>query len=438
MKKKILIISAEVWRPESDGGNVLTNLFSNLRDEFEFAQIYCNSQLPNNDLCCNYFQFSDSNLLSSVFSCKPYGHAFSMSTSEQKGRKTIENYTSTGKIYWLKRNMGRLSRLIRDVLWRLSKWKTEELRNFVTEFNPDIVFAPMYDSPHMARLDKYVAEITGKKLISYVSDDHLTFKQFSLSPFYWIHRLISRNEILSLADYYKLIYTMTDEQKDSYEKILHVPMKILRKGYDFNNKPEPKNVTDPIKIIYGGNIVYGRYKTLHKLKEIIAEFNTQYGHTYELYIYTQTVITKKYRQLLHDNENSFLMGKISLSELENEYKSAGIALHVESFDLSKRLDTRMSFSTKIVDLMHSNCCIMAICWDKSSPYKYLNKEDAAICVNSIENVNWQLKRIKDNPQILSDYAQKAWECGRRNHDIYKINDMILEDFNSFIEKASSN
>ena len=37
MKKKILIISAEVWRPESDGGNVLTNLFSNLKDEFEFA-----------------------------------------------------------------------------------------------------------------------------------------------------------------------------------------------------------------------------------------------------------------------------------------------------------------------------------------------------------------------------------------------------------------
>lgn len=434
MKKRILIISAEVWRPESDGGNVLTNLFENLKEDFEFAQIYCNSQIPNNNLCNRYFQFPESELISSVLRRQPYGRAFLLSEIETGHHDSIANYTSTGVFYWLKRNMGSFSRLCRDMLWRIVNWKTDELRKFIEDFNPDIIFAPMYDSPHLARLDKYVADVTGGKIISYVSDDHLTFKQFSLSPLFWFYRLILRNEILSLSECYKLIYTMTDEQKECYERILNVPMKILRKGYNFNNTVPLKKITKPIKIVYGGNIFYGRYKTLHKLKKIITDFNTQNGHTYELYIYTQTVITKKYRQLLHDNENTFLMGKISISELEKEYESAGIALHVESFDLSMRLDTRMSFSTKLVDLMHSNCCIMAICWEHSSPFIYLKKENAAICVNNLNDVYSQLKMIKDNPQVLIEYAKKAWDCGRRNHDIYRINEMIKHDFNELIEK----
>lgn len=90
----------------------------------------------------------------------------------------------------------------------------------------------------------------------------------------------------------------------------------------------------------------------------------------------------------------------------------------------------MSFSTKIVDLLHSNCCVMAICWEKSSPYLYLTREKAAICVKDINDVYGVLSQIKKSPELISDYAKQAWECGRRNHDIRAINEMLRQDLNS--------
>ena len=73
---------------------------------------------------------------------------------------------------------------IRNTLWAISKWKSDRLKKFVLDFNPDIIFAPIYYDPFMARIAKYVSNLCNKKIISYTGDDYLTFKQFSLSPLY--------------------------------------------------------------------------------------------------------------------------------------------------------------------------------------------------------------------------------------------------------------
>ena len=62
---KILIISKEAWRDEQNGGNVLSNMFSQLPNA-EFAQIYCNEQEPNNAICCNYYQMSDRMMVNNI------------------------------------------------------------------------------------------------------------------------------------------------------------------------------------------------------------------------------------------------------------------------------------------------------------------------------------------------------------------------------------
>ena len=63
---KVLIISAETWRDDKNGGNVLSNIFNNTN--FEFAQIYCNPGNPSNKLCKNYFQLTDTMIINSFFS----------------------------------------------------------------------------------------------------------------------------------------------------------------------------------------------------------------------------------------------------------------------------------------------------------------------------------------------------------------------------------
>jgi hypothetical protein len=132
-------------------------------------------------------------------------------------------------------------------------------------------------------------------------------------------------------------------------------------------------------------------------------------------IYTQEKPTKAQLKALSPNDYLRINGSVKSDELVQIYKKADIALHVVSFDTKYRYATRVSFSTKIVDLMASSCAIMAICWEKHAGYQYLKKHDAAFCVSEYTGIKPELKRICENPELIKDYSQKAWDCGMQNH-----------------------
>lgn len=429
-KRKILILSSEVWREESNGGNVLSNLFGPLTDEYDFAQIYCSPQLPNNKICSKYFHLSEEDMIGSCIKKKCFGHELlEEDLLESQVNKDVKESTLFSLI---KNSHFAINYTFQDFLWRNSKWKTPELKKFILDFNPDIIFAPMYYGLHIHRLDRYVFELTGKKVVSYVSDDHLTLKQFSLSPIFWFNRLLLRKNVISTAKYYSLLYTMTQEQLDEYQPMLKVPMKILKKAANFENTPYiPEKSNNPLKVVYGGNLTCNRYKTLNKIVKALREINEK-SVIAQLYIYTQTPITYKLKNLLHDGKNSFLMGKVSMNVLNKKYSEADVTLHVESFELKQRLLTKLSFSTKIIDLLHSARCIVAICWDKSSPYIYLESQDAAICISNPADIKTKLLQLIDHPDIMKEYAQKAWRCGKRNHNAKEVFIDLKKDFDKLI------
>lgn len=408
-KHRILIISAEAWRDEDNGGNVLSNLFSPLLDEFEFAQIYCSPALPRNNVCKKYFHLSEVDMLHSVWKWKKFGSVIDYATDS-----TPINDSSINELNQYKRHKWEVLYTIRDFLWRISRWKTAALKQFILDFNPDIIFAPMYGAVYMHRIDCYVAKLTGKQLISYVSDDHLTFRQHSWSPIFWLNRLRLHHQVIKTAQYYSLLYTMTKEQKDEYEPVLKVPMKILKKAKDFQQPTFQTQVHSPIRLIYGGNLSGNRSRTLSKIKEALSKIN-QNTIIAQLVIYTQTPITPKIRKMLDDNRNSFLYGKISSKELAHQYQESDILLHVESFERRPRLQTRLSFSTKIIDLIAACRCVVAICWSESSPYKYLSQNNIGFCIENEEEIESKLSYLFSHPQILNEYAHRAWDFGCKYH-----------------------
>lgn len=430
MKKRILIISGEAWRDESNGGNVLSNLFETFTDDYEFAQIFTNPAMPSNTICKKYFHISEGEVIKSFLNKANFGYELDYLSIKNDEIIYKKNEKSSTLSYLKKLNFP-VFHTIQDVIWRLSSWKTPALEKFILDYNPDIIFAPMYYSLFIHRIDRYVFKLTGKKNISYVSDDHLTFRHFSFSPFFWINRILLRKNVISTSKFYSLLYTMTDEQKNEYENVLKVPMKVLKKSGNFNELPIFKSeVSDPILITYGGNLIYNRYKTLAILASNIKEINKD-GIKFKLNIYTQTPITKKLKSLLDDGANTNLKGKVSMQELNLQYQNSDIVLHVESFDLKQKLNTRISFSTKIIDLMYSARCILAICWSESSPYKYLEKEDAAICISDLSGIKEVLLDLYNNKQKISQYSKKAWDCGVRNHNAKDVIKGLKEDFKMF-------
>lgn len=428
---RVLILSAEVWRDDRNGGNVLSNIFEGL--DAEFAQVYCNPGEPNNFLCKRYYQMTDAMVVRNILKRKKMGKILTYDDFPAQKKEDEIAEKENKKIYNFFRKFSfEIFHIAKEIAWSWSKWKNDDLEKFILDFQPDIVFAPCYASHFMLHLTRYVADLVKKPVISYVSDDNYTLNQFRLSPFYWLNRFILRKHMRKTYPYYSLVYTMTDEQKEIYEKALKCKMSILKKSGDFQLENVRQEITFPIRIIYAGGVYCGRDNTLVQLVKAIREINAG-GKKVVLDIYTGNTISKCKQKILNDGENSIVHGLISKKELIEQYKQADIALHVESFKLKYKKLTKLSFSTKIMDCLESGAATLAIADEKQAGLAYLKRNHIAFTVTNLKELKSWLKRLVENPQIICEYSQKAYDFCVKEHSKEKVKQQIEQDFKSYVE-----
>lgn len=415
---KILIISMETWRSDTNGGNVLANIFENF--EAEFAQVYCSSDIPDNNICFKYFQMTDGMAIQNIFHKKKMGHSFNLNDIEKEKKENADEHISAIK----KKGSFEIFRVAREIVWSLSDYRNQDLEKFVLDFDPDIIFAPCYGATYMLSLTRYIAELTKKPVISYISDDLYSLRQLRFSPIFWLNRFVIRKCVRKTWEYYNLIYTMTSTQMQLMSK-LGKPMKILCKSGDFNKELKGKSVAYPIRFIYAGGIYLNRWKTLQILTDVIRSIGE---NKFILDIYTGNTLPKGAEKKLNDGIVSRVHASIPYDQLMKEYEKSDIALHVESFDIKNRLNVRMSFSTKIIDCLDSGCAVMAICDKKQGGYVYLKEKDAAICADSRKMIERVLKQVLNNPETIQIYREKALKCGKENHLKQIISTNLKRDF----------
>ncbi len=415
---KILIVSYEAWRDTNNGGNVLSNMFEAFPDA-DLAQIYCSGELPQNSICQTYFQLSDSMLLTRNKGCRLETKDYSISAADRDG--VIEN-TIKSKIPECLKNAALLAR---ELLWTVVNWKSEGLEAFVKEFHPDIIFAPCYSFFHVSKLALHVKKIAGCPMISYISDDNYSLKRLTLSPSFWINRLITRKWIRRHFAECSLVYTMTEMQKKEYEALFHRPMKVLCKSAAFTE--EEREVGDPIRLIYAGGLYLNRWKILTRLAKVLASVNEPQVKA-QLHVYSGSKLSARNARGLHDGQNVFLHDPIPFEQLKEQYRASDIAVHVESFDLKNRLITRLSFSTKIIDCMNSGCAVLAIGPSSQAGISYLKENDGAVCVTDINDLASTIDRLVNQKASIREYAEKAKRLGRKNHIKEIVEKQIRQDF----------
>lgn len=224
------------------------------------------------------------------------------------------------------------------------------------------------------------------------------------------------------------------EQAQDYTREYGIPASTLYKCGDFSAKFEEKPVGSPIRLVYAGRLYCNRWKTLVEIGKALREINKN-GERMVLDIYTQEAMTSEQRKALCPENYVYMKGSVSPAQLKDVYRNADIALHVESMDRKNRLATRVSFSTKIIDLMASSCAILAVCWKRHCGYQYLHDNDAAFCVDDYDKLLPMLQGIVDKPSLVTEYAYKAYECGRKNHTREKIQKQIRDKFEEVIAYA---
>lgn len=427
---RLLIISRDAWNTTNNTGNTLSNFFSQW-DKEKIANIFCRAEMPKNDICEKYYQITELDLLKNIFKKTKVGRSYNgkqlhINPTIIKQEKQIYNFF---KIFRFT-----IFLFAREVLWKISKWRNDNLKLFLTEFSPDIIYMHVYDSFYMHDILKYAKDVTNAKVVLFFSDDVCSLKQFSLSPFFWLQQILFIRKVKLSLQITSKIYGASEMLCNEYSSLLNRNFIPLYKYGNFQKIKLKKEHSIPLILTYTGNLYYNRWKILSKIATELRKINEN-GIKAQLYIYTNSIISKRIYKAINIKGSSYLLGGISYKKVMEVLLKSDISVHAEAFNLKSRLATRLSFSTKIIDYFESNSCIFAIGYKKSASIDYLLKNDIAIVATKIKEIKIKLEKIINNPGIIKEYREKAWEWGKKNHSASKTQKNL---YNDLTELAKNN
>lgn len=413
---KVLVVGINPWI-DNTGINTLINFFDGW-DKESIAHIYTRAKLPNTHMCDKFFRISEPKVMKSVIKRNiKTGEEVFNSNSEEK-ETAQEN-----QIYNKKHSL--LMSLAREIVWVLGKWKTKELDKFLDEYDADVLFFPVYSNVYMNRLQNYIRKRTKKPVVLYVSDDNYSYKSIAKTPLSYFSRFWLRSQEKKLFKNASKIMVIAPKQKEEYDRLFNTDSVILTKGIDFSNIPyEEKPLNKPIKMVYTGKLIIGRWLSLAKIAENLGDINKD-GTKVELDIYTTDTLTDEQEKALNRNGCS-VRGALTLDEVQKVQKEADILVFVESLEEKFKYTARLSFSTKITDYLKSGKCIFAVGDKDIAPIDYFNRYDSAITATSYEQIGEQLKKIVDSTDIITQYSKKAYECGKENHNAELMHDRLVD------------
>lgn len=423
----ILVVMDTLWRNDNGVGNSYSNIFFGMNG-VRIRNISCQEGISKNEVSEKCFQISEKRLIKNLLDKEtPSGIV-------EQYREEKENRENGGIFKWIKRSRWQVFFWLRNLIWKVGRWQSNELREFIDDFEPDLIFAQLQDKMYLNNLTLYIKEYTKKPLVVYAWDDVYSLKQFSCSPLFWIDRFLQRKSIRNLVSKSDILYTIAKEQKEEYEKSLNVRTELLYKGKEFLEPCSVNcDVKEPIEFVYTGNLYSGRIKTLQRFCKELAQINKDCVKAH-ISVYSSTPLTKKETDSINISGTSDFYGSVSEEEVQEVQKKSDVLLHIEPFTLKGSLACRLSFSTKLVDYFYNEKCIFAIGAPICASMKYLKRNNAAIVVESLEKIGEELRRILAETQIIKDYAYNSWSCGSNNHQIADIQNKLTDNFNEITRR----
>lgn len=422
---RILVLSNTPWSNDNSFGNSFSNIFSGIPD-LQFANIYCRYGQPYNEFDMRYFQITEKSLINNLKdkNCPSGFQVFEEKLNgEELSKGELHGFDQARKMRWQIMFWGR------NLIWKLGRWKSLQLKMFIDDFKPDIIFQPVYSKPYINEIALFIKEYTGVPMLGYISDDNYTLRQFSLSPLYWLDRLYNRKWVKAVIEKCEILYVISEIQKEEYQKIFTPPCKVLTKCADFSKEaPKWKIPKKEIKMIFAGNIGSGRWKSLALISKAVEKIN--HGDSKFIFdIYTPTPLTAEMEKALRKNGTT-IHKPVCYKKIIELQDQVDVLVHAEGLSLKSRMEVHQSFSTKLVDFFAKGKCILAIGCDDVASIKHLIDNDAALVAKSEEEIVKLLSKLYKDKELLAVYGEKAYSCGKRHHQKSKMQQMIITDLNS--------
>lgn len=376
----------------------------------EIYNICCQAGQVNNQVVCKAFQMTDKAVLKSIY--KPRiqtGWAIS-STQENAVTKALESRIK------VKRKLS-LHLILRDWVWKLGHWKKNKAFNlFLEQIKPDVIYLPIYSARYMCDVQNYIIDKLKVPVIGHITDDVYSYRKSEFLGMRW-YRFLLRKKLKKLIGRCEYLEVFAENMKTEYEEIFKKPCYLIGKGVDdfsLNNWQNSFEYKDKYKFVYTGNISKDRFETLLLLGKALE---TKQG---VLEIYSATILTPKQKTAMSKISTIIFKGKIGKEELKKVQKQADFLVHVEGFSKRAIEDTKMSFSTKIIDYMQTGKPILAIGDDKINSIAVLKSNKIAVVIAQKEELGETVFKLLNNNLDINSMQLRVFEYLQEKRNIKKI------------------
>ena len=414
---KVLVISHPSISTQNNMGKTLVTLLSSF-EKAELRQLYVQPMCPDVDLCQSYYRITDTDALRSVFGSKskPVGKVLTYQENDE-AKATESNGGWQRKAYSVGRKRTCGIYIARNMVWKLSRWYSEVLKDWLRDFRPDVIFFASGDYRFAYDITYRISCDLNIPIIMYCCDDYYLHPSNSgafLSRY--VHKNLMKGVRRCISRSVGII-TICEEMAKAYRSLFDKPIYTVYTGSSTAGEADP----DGRGIVYLGNVGLDRYRSLVDIGRALKRLDSDM----RLEVYSGETDEKILGELTEENGIVF-HGSVNSQEMNRIISDSRLVVHTESFTPEMIGRVRYSVSTKIADLLASGRCIFAYGPAEVASVRYLRDNDAACVVTDSAALEAALDEILNDREKRAMYIQNAKALAKKNHDGALVPEKVAE------------
>lgn len=392
---KVLIISHNSLGDETNMGSTLRAWFQDFSPE-ELAQFYIREKGGGDlSLCRNHYRFTDVDALRSLAGLK---------------QAALKRSRAVKAAYRYGRKRGVLSYLLRDCLWRRSRWNAARFWNWAESFDPDAVFLASGDHGFLYEIAAEVAARLDRPLVVACVDDFYLYDRWEGQ---WLGAFARRcffrsvQRAMGQAD---MIFAICPAMARAYEDLFGKKCRVLYTPADTMDKEAEERTGD---VVYLGNVSLKRNEELVRIGRVLQKLEIP-GVPKVLHVYSGEKDSKMLQGLTEENGICF-HGSVDKETADRILRRSLAAIHVESFDPLLHSRLRFSVSTKVPKILSEGPCLIAFGPKEIASMAYLMENRCAYVITDPAELEAGLEELLTDTALRREIQARGRAVAMQNH-----------------------
>lgn len=405
---RVLVVSNNSFSKSSNNGRTLGNLFIGWSKD-KIAQFCISTTEPDFDLCDNYYLLTDRSVLEGF---KHFKKGKRCDIKENIGTEgnTVIGGKRTFKTPW--------KVLIRHFVWSGERWNSNEFKEWIGGFNPDMVLVMNSDAPFILDIATKVSTRRNIPLVMFNTEGFYFFKNSYYRPSSYfsntafsLYQHVYKRHFRRLMNKMSLSIHLNSALKEDFEKEFGGKHIVLYTGSSVVFDSSNLNVSHPT-FSYLGNFGFDRPRALVEVAETLQNINPDYY----LDVYGK-VLKEEIKIVLETTKGIRFHGMIPYNKVVEVIRCSTILFHVEAQNECFKEALKYGFSTKIGDSVSSGRCFVIYSADDVAGAKYIKETGAGWFANNKADLRGCIESILSDQANRDHVLAKAKEIAIENHSI---------------------